>query len=56
MEVLVVVFAFRKFISYLRGEKVIVYTNHVAIEYLIAEIDAKPRLRWWVLPQQEFDM
>ncbi|PIN20697.1 DNA-directed DNA polymerase [Handroanthus impetiginosus] len=41
---LLVVFAFDKFISYLVGTKVIVYTDHAAIRYLIEKKDAKPRL------------
>lgn len=36
--------------------KVIVYTDHVAIKYLIDKKDAKPRLIWWVLLLQEFDL
>lgn len=55
-ELLVVVFAFYKFISYLVETKVIVYTDHAAIEYLIAKKDAKPRLIRWVLLLQEFDL
>ena len=52
-ELLAVVFAFYKFISYLVGTKVIVYTDHSAIKYLIAKRDAKPRLIRWVLRLQE---
>ncbi|MCI26715.1 hypothetical protein A2U01_0047912, partial [Trifolium medium] len=43
-ELLAVVFAFDKFRSYLVGTKVVVYTDHSAIKYLIAKKDAKPRL------------
>ena len=43
-ELLAVVFAFDKFRSYLVGTKVIVYTNHSAIKYLVEKKDAKPRL------------
>ncbi|KAJ9556038.1 hypothetical protein OSB04_010652 [Centaurea solstitialis] len=43
-ELLVVVFAFEKFRSYLMGTKVIVHTDHAAIKYLISKKDAKPRL------------
>ncbi|PIM97903.1 DNA-directed DNA polymerase [Handroanthus impetiginosus] len=38
------------------GIKVIVYTDHAAIRYLIEKKDAKPRLIRWVLLLQEFDM
>ena len=36
--------------------KVIVYTDHSAIKYLIAKQDAKPRLIRWILLLQEFDL
>lgn len=49
-------FAFNKFQSYLVGSKVIVYTDHAAIKYLLAKKDAKPRLIRWVLLLQEFDL
>lgn len=35
-ELLAIVFAFDKFISYLVGAKVVVYTNHVVIKYFIS--------------------
>jgi hypothetical protein len=54
-ELLAVVFAFEKFISYIVNSKVIVYTNHAAIKYLLAKKDAKPRLIRWIL-LQEFDV
>ncbi|KAL5552043.1 hypothetical protein UlMin_002219 [Ulmus minor] len=43
-ELLAVVFAFDKFRSYLVCTKVIVYTDHSAIKYLVEKKDAKPRL------------
>jgi hypothetical protein len=43
-ELLAVVFAIEKFRSYFMGAKVIVYTDHVALKYLLAKKDAKPRL------------
>ena len=43
-ELLAVVFAFDKFRSYLVGTKVIFYTDHSAIKYLVEKKDAKPRL------------
>nr|GEV88852.1 reverse transcriptase domain-containing protein [Tanacetum cinerariifolium] len=33
-----------------------VYTDHLALEYLPSKQDAKPRLLWWVLLLQEFDI
>jgi hypothetical protein len=55
-ELLVVVFAFEKFRSYIVNSKVIVYTDHVAIKYLLAKKDAKPRLIRWILLLQKFDV
>ena len=55
-ELLAVVFAIDKFRSYLVGAKVIVYIDHVALKYLLTKKDAKPRLIWWILLLQEFDI
>ena len=55
-ELLAVVFAIDKFRSYLVGSKVIIYTDHAAIRYLLAKKDAKPRLIRWILLLQEFDL
>jgi hypothetical protein len=43
-ELLAVVFAIDKFISYLVGAKVIVYTDHAALMYLLTKMDVKPCL------------
>ena len=48
-ELPVVVYAFEKFHPYLVGTKVIVYTDHSAIRYLMQKKDTKPRLNRWVL-------
>jgi hypothetical protein len=45
-----------KFRSYLVGAKVIVYTDHVALKYLLTKKDAKLRLIRWILLLQEFDL
>ncbi|XP_073120842.1 uncharacterized protein [Henckelia pumila] len=55
-EFLAIVFAFDKFHSYLVLSKVIVYTDHSALKYLLAKKDAKPRLIRWILLLQEFDL
>ena len=55
-ELLAVVFAINKFISYLMGAKVIVYTDHAALKYMFTKKDAKPRLIRWILLLQEFDL
>ncbi|GKB84709.1 reverse transcriptase domain-containing protein [Tanacetum coccineum] len=51
---LAVVYAFKKFWSYLILNKSIVYTDHSALKYLFAKKDSKARLLWWVLLLQEF--
>ena len=38
------------------GSKVIIYTDHAAIKYLLNMADSKPRLIRWVLLLQEFDL
>nr|GEU65665.1 reverse transcriptase domain-containing protein [Tanacetum cinerariifolium]GEX62349.1 reverse transcriptase domain-containing protein [Tanacetum cinerariifolium] len=53
---LAVVYAFVKFRPYLVLSKSIVYTDHSALKYLLNKQDAKPRLIWWVLLTQEFDI
>ena len=50
------IFAFDKFRSYLILSKVIVYTDHFALRYLLSKSDAKLRLIRWVLLLQEFDV
>ena len=51
-----VVFAIDKFRSYLIGEKVIVYTDHATLEYLLTKKDTKPCLIRCILLLQEFDL
>ncbi|XP_062113222.1 uncharacterized protein LOC133824356 [Humulus lupulus] len=55
-ELLAIVYAFDKFRLYLICKKVIVYTDHYAIKYLMTEKDAKARLIKWAILLQEFDM
>ena len=55
-ELLAVAFAFEKFRSYLLLSKVIVYTDHAALKYLMSKKDAKPKLIRWILLFQEFDV
>jgi hypothetical protein len=38
------------------GAKVIVYTDHAALKYLLTKKDAEPRLIRWILLLQEFDL
>ena len=53
---LAVVFALKKFRLYVLDSKVIVYTDHAALKYLLSKKEAKSRLIRWVLLLQEFDL
>ncbi|XP_021986593.1 uncharacterized protein LOC110883035 [Helianthus annuus] len=55
-ELFAVVYALDKFRSYICGSKVIVYSDHSVVRYLMEKKDAKPRLIRWVLLLQEFDL
>ncbi|GKB83423.1 reverse transcriptase domain-containing protein [Tanacetum coccineum] len=55
-ELMAVVFAFDKFISYLILSKTIVHTDHSALWQLFKKQDAKPRLIRWILLLQEFNI
>ena len=53
---LAVIFALDKFRSYLIESKVIIYTDHVALKYLLSKKDAQSQLTYWILLLQEFDL
>ena len=55
-KILAIVYALEKFRSYLVGSKVIVYTDHATIKYLLNKADSKPYLIRWILLLQEFDL
>jgi len=55
-ELLALVFAIDKFISYLVGAKVIVYTDHATPKHRLIKKGDKPRLIRWILLLQEFDL
>nr|KYP43570.1 Retrovirus-related Pol polyprotein from transposon 17.6 [Cajanus cajan] len=55
-ELLAIVYALKKFRSYLIGSKITVFTDHAAIKYLLTKSDSKPRLIRWILLLQEFDL
>jgi hypothetical protein len=38
------------------GAKVIIYSDHAALKYLLTKKDAKPHLIRWILLLQEFDL
>uniref|UniRef100_A0A151UHB5 Retrovirus-related Pol polyprotein from transposon opus n=1 Tax=Cajanus cajan TaxID=3821 RepID=A0A151UHB5_CAJCA len=53
---LAIVFALDKFRSYLLDSRVIVYTDHAALKYLLKKTNSKPQLIRWMLLLQEFDL
>ncbi|KAL6326188.1 hypothetical protein AAG906_001583 [Vitis piasezkii] len=55
-ELLAVVFALDKFCAYLVGSFITVFTDHLALKYLLTKQDAKARLIRWILLLQEFDL
>ncbi|XP_072090437.1 uncharacterized protein [Arachis hypogaea] len=55
-ELLTIFFALDKFWAYLLGTKVVVYSNHAALKYLLAKKESKPRLIHWILLLKEFDL
>ena len=55
-ELLAVVYALEKFWPYILGIKIIIYTNHAALMYLLSKKEAKPRLIQWVMLLPEFDL
>ena len=55
-EMLTIVFACENFRPYILGSHIIIHTDHVAIKYLMAKKEEKPRLIRWVLLLQEFDL
>ena len=50
------VFSCEKFRPYILGSRVIIHTDHAAINNLMAKKEIKPRLIRWVLLLQEFDL
>ena len=55
-ELLAMFYALEKFQPYILGSKIIIYTDHAALKYLLSKKEAKPRLIRWVLLLQEFDL
>ena len=53
---MVVVFTLEKFRSYIVGSPVTIFTNHVALKYLLSKQDTKPPLTRWILLCQEFNL
>ena len=55
-ELLVMVYALKKFRPYTLGSKIIIYTDHAALNYLLSKKEAKSQLIRWVLLLPEFDL
>ena len=55
-DLLAVIYALEKFWPYILGSKIIIYTNHAALKYLLSKKEVKLRLIQWVLLLQEFDL
>ncbi|RDX86961.1 Retrovirus-related Pol polyprotein from transposon 17.6, partial [Mucuna pruriens] len=55
-ELLAIVFSLDKFRSYLLGSKVVVFSDHAELKYLLRKPDAKLRLIRWMLLLQEFNI
>ncbi|XP_021763681.1 uncharacterized protein LOC110728330 [Chenopodium quinoa] len=55
-EFLAIVHAIEKFRSYLLGSKVIVFTDHASLKYLLSKKEPKLRLLRWVLLLQDYDI
>ncbi|RDY12965.1 Tf2-6, partial [Mucuna pruriens] len=55
-ELLEIVFALDKFHSYLLGSRIVMFSDHAALRYLLKKPDAKPRLIRWMLLLQEFNI
>ena len=53
-ELMVVVYTLNKFRAYLIGADIIIFTDHLALKYLLTKQNSKARLIRWVLLLQEF--
>jgi hypothetical protein len=53
-ELLFLVFAIDKFRSYLVGARVIVYTDHATLKYVLTKKDVKTSTLRWIIMLQEF--
>ena len=55
-ELLVVVFALYKLSAYLVRFFIVVFTDHLALKYLLTKQDEKSRLIRWIMLLQEFNL
>ena len=49
-------FPLHNLVCFLVGSKIMIYTDHATIKYLLRKADSKPRLIIWILLLQEFDL
>ncbi|RDX98440.1 Retrovirus-related Pol polyprotein from transposon 17.6, partial [Mucuna pruriens] len=55
-ELLAIIFVLDKFCSYLLGFKILVFSNHATLKFLLKKPDAKLRLIRWMLLLQQFNL
>ncbi|RDX99935.1 Retrovirus-related Pol polyprotein, partial [Mucuna pruriens] len=55
-ELLAILFSLEKFHSYLLGSKIVVFSDHAALRFLLKKPNAKLRLIRWMLLLQEFNI
>ncbi|RDY14621.1 Retrovirus-related Pol polyprotein from transposon 17.6, partial [Mucuna pruriens] len=55
-ELLAIVFSLDKFRSYLLGSKIVVFSNHATMRFLLKKPNVKPRMIRWMLLLQEFNI
>ena len=55
-ELLAMVYALDKFRAYLVGSDIVIFTDHLALKYLLTKQNVKARLIRWVLLLQEFNL
>ena len=53
---LAAVYALEKVWPYILGSKIIIYTDHAALKYVLSKKETKPQLIRWVLLLQEFNL
>jgi len=55
-EFLAIVFALEKLLPYLLSSKMVIFTDHSALKYLMTKKEPKAQLIRWILLLQEFDL
>ena len=55
-ELLTMVYALEKFQPYILESKIIIYTDHAALKYLLSKKETKPKLMRWMLLLAQFNL